>query len=71
MSRSDVLIDPTQWKKIYVNVYLIDLAYGGPEEGGWWFDFGQILSSQRVDTYEEAIELKEKLQASEDYSNEG
>lgn len=22
----------------YVNTYLIDRAYGGPEEGGWWYD---------------------------------
>ncbi|UCC74155.1 MAG: hypothetical protein JSV86_06230 [Gemmatimonadota bacterium] len=24
----------------YVNVYLVDQAYGGPEEGGWWYDWG-------------------------------
>ena len=23
----------------YVNVYFEDRAYGGPEEGGWWFDY--------------------------------
>ena len=22
-------------------VYLIDRAYGGPEEGGWWYDTGE------------------------------
>jgi hypothetical protein len=22
----------------YLNVYLHDRAYGGPEEGGWWYD---------------------------------
>lgn len=22
----------------YVNTYLIDKAYGGPEEGGWWYN---------------------------------
>lgn len=22
----------------YCNVYLYDRAYGGPEEGGWWYD---------------------------------
>lgn len=27
----------------YVTVYETDRAYGGPEEGGWWFDFGQPL----------------------------
>lgn len=24
----------------YVNVYLVEQAYGGPEEGGWWYDYG-------------------------------
>jgi|TARA_R110002020_G_scaffold161298_4_gene346381 hypothetical protein len=24
----------------YVNVYLVDRAYGGPQEGGWWFTYG-------------------------------
>jgi hypothetical protein len=26
-----------------VGVYLIDRAYGGPEEGGWWYDCGQLV----------------------------
>lgn len=24
-----------------VAVYLVDKAYGGPEEGGWWYDCGE------------------------------
>ena len=24
----------------YVNVYLVDKAWGGPEEGGWFYDYG-------------------------------
>jgi hypothetical protein len=24
----------------FVNAYETDLAYGGPEEGGWWYDYG-------------------------------
>ena len=23
--------------------YEVDRAYGGPEEGGWWFDTGQLV----------------------------
>lgn len=27
--------------KMYsVAIYLTDLAYGGPEEGGWWYTYG-------------------------------
>lgn len=29
----------------FVNVYLIDRAYGGPEEGGWWYDTGRLIRS--------------------------
>jgi hypothetical protein len=24
-----------------VSIHLYDRAYGGPEEGGWWFDYGE------------------------------
>lgn len=26
-----------------VAIYLIDQAYGGPEEGGWWFTCGEPI----------------------------
>jgi len=29
----------------YVNVYLVDKAYGGPEEGGWYYDYGVVVGS--------------------------
>lgn len=30
----------------YVNVYLVERVYGGPEEGGWDYDYGKpILTS--------------------------
>lgn len=32
----------------FVNVYLIDKAYGGPEEGGWWYEYGQAIRSTEV-----------------------
>jgi hypothetical protein len=25
-----------------VSIMLVDRAYGGPEEGGWWFNYGQV-----------------------------
>ncbi len=27
-------------KTYYVCVYLVDRAYGGPEEGGWYYNYG-------------------------------
>jgi hypothetical protein len=26
--------------KLYVNAYETDQAFGGPEEGGWWYEYG-------------------------------
>lgn len=26
--------------KYFVAIYLVDRAYGGPEEGGWYYDYG-------------------------------
>lgn len=28
---------------MYINVYLIDRVYGGPEEGGWYFTAGECV----------------------------
>lgn len=30
---------------IYVNVYAVTRHYGGPEEGGWWYNAGELLES--------------------------
>lgn len=32
----------------FVNVYEVDRCYGGPEEGGWWYDAGQVVLSRQV-----------------------
>ncbi len=38
----------------FVNVYLIDRAYGGPEEGGWYYDCGEAIASKQYHTQEGA-----------------
>ena len=32
----------------FLNVYLIDQAYGGGEEGGWWYTYGLAVRSIAV-----------------------
>jgi hypothetical protein len=32
----------------FVNVYLTDRAYGGPEEGGWWYDTAEVVRSTQA-----------------------
>jgi len=29
----------------WVALYLVDLVYGGPEEGGWWYQAGTLVVS--------------------------
>lgn len=33
---------------LYVNVYEVDRRYGGPEEGGWWYDVGVVVKKMPV-----------------------
>jgi len=55
----------TDTKNIYVNVYEITRCYGGPEEGGWWYDTGVTLISEEVSNMEEAY--NRRLELLEDY----
>lgn len=33
----------------YVNIYDVGQGYGGPEEGGWWYDVGHPIGSIPVE----------------------
>lgn len=40
----------------FVNVYEVDRIYGGPEEGGWYYDAGTVVISRQVpETEAEAV----------------
>ena len=39
----------------YMNAYEADLAYGGREEGGWWYEYGTPLASIRFRGEAEAL----------------
>ena len=46
-------------------IYLVDLAYGGPEEGGWYFTCGEIeaeVPALYFETEEEACTAREAAQ---------
>ena len=32
----------------YIAVYEVDRAYGGPEEGGWYFDTGELVYCEPI-----------------------
>lgn len=35
----------------YLNIYLVDRAYGGPEEGGWYYPTSEVVRSLRAPDY--------------------
>lgn len=62
----------------FVWIYLCDKAYGGPEEGGWWYDYGEPIfpghwaweelwrHCSLVETHEAALAARDKVQATLD-----
>lgn len=51
-----------QW---FVGVYSASRSCGGPEEGGWWYDTGNLVQQTAVNSHDEARSLAEKLQGTE------
>lgn len=48
-------------EKWFVAVYAVSREYGGAEEGGWYFDAGELVKEVEVATEDEAEELRERL----------
>lgn len=51
-----------QW---FVAVYDVDRVCGGPEEGGWWYDTGELVQQTAVNSPADAEALRERLYAGE------
>lgn len=45
----------------FVNVYALDRLYGGPEEGGWWFDCGEPVESVEVPDEQHALVVQGRM----------
>ncbi|CAM4325963.1 YubB ferredoxin-like domain-containing protein [Nocardia ninae] len=46
----------------WVNVYSLTRHYGGPEEGGWWYDEGELMLSIQVTDEDEVASTVEELE---------
>ena len=42
-----LLIESLETTDVYVNSYDVERVYGGPEEGGWYFDQGLLNESKK------------------------
>lgn len=56
--------DKTTW---YLNEYIRNRSYGGPEEGGWWFDTGEFVKCHgkfktRTAAYKKLKELQDYIE---------
>ena len=59
---------PAQWWS--VGVYETGRSYGGPEEGGWWYDTGQMIDPYRVRGFNDIEKAKKyRLKLSEIYKD--
>lgn len=59
--------------KWYVHKHQVRQAYGGPEEGGWWYEQGTVVEdwkSPEFTTQEEAEEACRKLNEEENVRRE-
>lgn len=52
----------TAFKDTYfVHVYDVGQEYGGPEEGGWWYEAGEAIEIQTCLTREVAESVRDQL----------
>jgi len=58
-------------KQLWVNVYEEGQAYGGPEEGGWWYSVGTPVHSERAYGKRDAIKKRDKIKKLYPYCNTG
>lgn len=65
----DVSIGMNEADPFYVAVYEVDRAYGGAEEGGWWYDCGELVKVVIASSRDEAEAIRDKLR--EEYPNTG
>lgn len=57
----------TYWS---VGVYETGRSYGGPEEGGWWYDTGSRIDPHKQRVFEDIAEARKYQQELRDHYNE-
>ncbi|MXX33247.1 MAG: hypothetical protein F4107_10845 [Gemmatimonadetes bacterium] len=63
MTGFEIADGETVW---FVNEYETDRQYGGPEEGGWWYDTGRFVRCRGVfKDRDAAAALRDRIQTDE------
>ena len=63
-------IDAALERPVYINAYVVTRHYGGPEEGGWWYDAGHCIETLET-TEDKADEERAKMEEKHKDKNEG
>lgn len=48
---------------VWVNMYMVTREYGGPEEGGWWYDLYTPVEAVRTYSPSEASAVERRMRA--------
>lgn len=57
--------------RYYVNTYMHDRSYGGPEEGGWYYDVYEALDSIPCKSKDECERMREAAEKDAEAENKG
>ena len=57
-------------RPIYINTYIVTRHYGGPEEGGWWYNQGHLIETLET-SEDKADEERSKMEEKHKDKNEG
>ena len=55
-------------KHLYITVYCTSLQYGGPEEGGWWYEWTEVDCSMLLGR-KKRRHFKRLLREAQEYAN--
>lgn len=55
----------------YVNVFVVTREYGGPEEGGWWFNRGRPIASVPVVGFDNTDAVRDSLMKQLNHHQQG
>ncbi len=61
----------TKHHELWINVYEVTRHYGGPEEGGWWYNREECIFSDKIHKGEDPDRTKRKVESEYEDLKEG
>jgi hypothetical protein len=67
MAKKSLRMGQARRNKHWVNIYLLDRACGGSEEGGWWYNYGENIEAWPCRSRKQAEKLVKWAEAQRRY----